>query len=112
MGKAIVTEVPENRHNFKKKSARDYYAAAYADLRYFYRRCHMGILSDAELMAIKYRLWLKHGKYLDIVWQHHFAARVSDATGIGHWHGWHNSQRLHQFAKNWSMFRTRCFIPS
>lgn len=98
-------------HSVPSKSARSYYSTAYRNLRCFYRLCKMNVFTDDQLASMKLALWKIHGKYLDIVWEHHFAYEVAWQTGIGTWHGWHNSQRLHTYAKDWSAFYTRCVLP-
>jgi len=83
MGKAIVTEL-----TMARKTVRQYYSEAYSALRGYYAGCQSGQFSDLTLIDWKLELWKKHGKYLDIVWQHHFAKQVADATGQGWAHGW------------------------
>jgi len=106
MGKAIVNDL-----TCTGKSARFYYTRAYSDLRAFYALCSSHQFSDDVLMEKKNQIWRDNGKYLDIVFQHYFAKRVSEITGIGSWHGWHNAQRLHAYARDWSKFYTRCVLP-
>lgn len=95
----------------KSNIPRLFYTQAYSELRQFYTSCNLGSYTDAELMNAKYALWLVHGKYLDLAWQHHFSNQVSQTTGIGSWHGWNNAKRLHAYAKDWSRFYTNCVIP-
>lgn len=94
MGKAIITDL-----DFRVKNTRSYYHDAYSDLRLFYRACLIGqgSYTEAELIDAKYRLWLKHGKYLDLAWQHYFALHVAWATGKGISHGWVNMLRCHHW---------------
>jgi len=108
MGKAMIVDFPTH-----SKSVRYHMKEADSDLRGFYTACRLGAGSynDEELMNAKLALWKKHGKYLDLAWRQHFALHVSWATGIGAWHGWHNSLRLHTYAKEWGAFVARCTIP-
>jgi hypothetical protein len=92
MGKAIVVELSPHG-----KYVRWAYQSAYSELRQFYRTCKLNRFTDSELMEYKYRLWLKHGKYLDLAWQHHFASKVGHISGVGNWHGWRNIRRYYEF---------------
>jgi len=92
MGKAIIQNFGSSN-----KSVRRFYQEAYHDLREFYAECRTGEHDDAALMQMKYDLWRKNGKYLDIAWQHHFALQVSQKTGKGDWHGWHTPIRFLKF---------------
>lgn len=94
----------------EQKSPRSYYTEAYSQLRLFYASCNEGSYTDTELMNAKLALWKMHGKYLDIVWQHHFARQVSKATGIGSAHGWHNSLRCHQWNHTQAKFGDFRFV--
>lgn len=92
MDKAIVVDLDRS-----VKNSRSYYTEAYSALRQFYRTCKLNQFTDSELMEYKYRLWLKHGKYLDLAWQHHFARKVGHISGVGNWHGWRNIRRYYEF---------------
>jgi len=93
------------------KTAKFYYTRAYSDLRAYYALCRSHQFSDDVLMEKKFQIWRDNGRYLDIVWEHHFSNEVAWATGIGTWHGWHNSVRLHTYAKDWQAFVSRCCLP-
>jgi len=86
-----------DKYPHRVKYVRWCYEAAYSALRQFYRTCKLNQFTDAELIEYKYRLWLKHGKYLDLAWQHHFSLSVSEMTGIGAWHGWLHSLPFYKF---------------
>ena len=92
MGKAIIQNMTVD-----SKYIRKHYANAFSDLRHFYAVCAAHQYPDDFLMIWKYNLWRKHGVYLDLAWQHHFALKVSEATGKGVWHGWLNIVRHNQY---------------
>jgi len=98
MGKAIVNDL-----DFSVKNTRAYYADAYKALRLFYRACNSGDYTDDQLMRFKLELWFMYGRYLDLVWQHHFAWQVAKTEAACLSQGWKNKARYFQFSERWNL---------
>lgn len=92
------------KYPHRAKYVRWCYEAAYSALRQFYRTCKLNQFTDAELIEYKYRLWLKHGKYLDLAWQHHFALNINKSVVGQASQGWRNKTRFFRYMEIWNWY--------